>query len=169
MGLPTQPMRDEHLGFTDAVELLRTTADEVGTAPVDELRDDLEQSYLFLEEKILAHARAEDLVLYPAIARLMGYEHALASMTLDHVEIGTLANELGIMRLELVDEEQPPAALLQEIRRVLYGIYALVKAHIGKEEALYFPILDANLNDGEAQTLMDEMETVTRKNRFHLG
>lgn len=166
MGLPTQRLRVEHEGFREKVESFRVTAQDVGIAPVDDLRDALEEAYLFLEETLLPHARAEDLVLYPAINRILGYDKATVSMTLDHVEIGTLANEMGLLRLELIDEEQPTAELLQEMRRVLYGLYALIKAHVGKEETLYFPLIDANMTPEEAGRLFDSMESMGHTHRF---
>ena len=167
--LPTQKLRQEHEGFRESIEVLKNTADEAGVAEVDDLRDSLEQSYLFLEESLLPHARAEDTVLYPAIAKLIGFDKAMASMTLDHVEIGTLANELGILRLELIDEEQPAPGVLQEIRRVLYGLHALIKAHLGKEETLYLPLLDAHMTEDEAARLFEAMDSVGRPSRFSVG
>jgi len=38
----------------------------------------------------------------------------------------------------------------QALRRVLYGLYAVVTVHFAKEEEVYLPILDARLTREEA-------------------
>jgi hemerythrin-like domain-containing protein len=166
MALPTQRLRDEHASFLPHVESLKTTAVDMARAPVAELRPALEDAYLFLENHLMPHARAEDQVLYPEVARLLGSEKSTASMTRDHVEIGTLANELGILRVELVDDEEPARELLDEIRRVLYGLHALIKAHFAKEEELYLPLIDGNLTEDQAEVLFDAMGAIGKHQRF---
>lgn len=166
MTLPTQRLRAEHAELLPKVEALKDLAHDVGVAPIDELRRGLESAYLFLENDLIPHARAEDQVLYPAIARILGSEKAMQGMTQDHVEVGTLANELGVLRVELVDDEEQAAELLREIRRVLYGLYALLKHHFAKEEDIYLPVIDRDATEGEAASLMDAMEAVSRNSRF---
>lgn len=169
MTLPTQKLRDEHAHLLPEIEKLRIVADEIDTAPPDELRDALEGAYLFLENHLIPHARAEDRVLYPAVARVLGSEHATETMTRDHVEVGTLANELGVLRVELVDDEEPTRNVRSEARRVLYGLYALVKAHFAKEEEIYLPLLDRTMTAAEFERLYEAMEAVSRDSRFQVA
>ena len=168
MTLPTQRLRDEHAGLLPNIECMKQLAHDVITAPADEVRDGLEEAYLFLEHKLIPHARAEDRVLYPVIARMLGSDRAMLGMTRDHVEVGTLSNELGILRVELVDDEEPPTETKQEIQRVLYGLYTLIKHHFAKEEELYLPLLDGNLSEEETMKLFQEMERVSRNSRFQI-
>jgi iron-sulfur cluster repair protein YtfE (RIC family) len=168
MTLPTQRLRDEHAGLLPNIESLKQLAHDVVTAPADELRDGLEEAYLFLEHKLIPHARAEDRILYPAIAKVLGSGRAMEGMTREHVEVGTLSNELGILRVELVDDEEPATELKHEIQRVLYGLYTLLKYHIAKEEELYLPLLDGNLSEEETTKLFEEMERVSRDSRFQI-
>ena len=55
----------------------------------------------------------------------------------------------GVLRSQLtgaaVSESQQ-----QALRRVLYGLYAVVTVHFAKEEEVYLPILDARLTREEA-------------------
>ena len=50
----------------------------------------------------------------------------------------------------------------QALRRVLYGLYAIIKLHLAKEEEIYFPILEARLAASEVDHPVEAMErTVT--------
>ena len=169
MTLPTQKLRDEHAHLLSGVEELRVVADNIDTTPAEELREALEDAYLFLENHVIPHARAEDRVLYPAVARALGSPHATDTMTRDHVEVGTLANELGVVRMEVVDDQEPPPAVRREARRVLYGLYALVKVHFAKEEEIYLPLLDRTMSAGEFNQLYEAMEAVGRDSRFQVA
>ena len=81
----------------------------------------------------MPHARAEEEVLYPAWAELVGFADAAVPMVHDHEEIvGRIA------RLEATDVAD--ADTLQEL---LYGLYALISAHFRKEEDLQLPAFDA--------------------------
>ncbi len=167
MPLPTERLRNEHNALLPNIEELKLVAHDVATAPADELRDALEEAYLFLENKLIPHARAEDQVLYPVIARILGSDKAMIGMTRDHVEVGTLANELGILRVELVDSE-PTVEQKREIQSALYGLYALIKHHFAKEEELYLPILDRNLTEEECGRLFEELDAVSTNTRFQV-
>jgi len=46
----------------------------------------------------------------------------------------------------------------QALRRVLYGLSAVVTVHFAKEEEVYLPILDARLIADEAHQLFEAME-----------
>jgi iron-sulfur cluster repair protein YtfE (RIC family) len=152
----TKPLRDEHRELLPHIERLRATADDVGRVPGDVLRAKVDDAYDFLAHQLLPHAEAEDEVLYPEVARLMGAAKATATMSRDHVAVSQLISELGSLRLARGDE--PDGRRHGELRRVLYGLYALVKTHFAKEEEIYLPILDERLTLGEASELFARME-----------
>jgi hemerythrin-like domain-containing protein len=66
------------------------------------------------------------------------------------VEVGRLTEELSALR------NAPDNA--NDLRRVLYGLYTLVKVHFAKEEEVYLPLLDARLSEQEAQAMFARME-----------
>ena len=49
------------------------------------------------------------------------------------------------------------------MRRVLYGVYALVKVHFAKEEEIYLPILDGYLTPERAREMFENMEAAAHK------
>jgi iron-sulfur cluster repair protein YtfE (RIC family) len=156
MVLLTQPLRDEHQELLPYVEQLRTVADGVGSAAVDSLRLGIDEVYEFLSRHLMPHAQAEESALYPVVQRVMGAPEATATMSRDHVEISRLTDDLGVLRTDLAGAPSD-TALAPELRRVLYGLYTLVKVHFAKEEEVYLPLLDARLSEAEADDLFASM------------
>lgn len=157
MAIPTQPLRDEHKDLLPHIVGLRTAADSVGEAEAADVQRNVAESHDFLVHHLLPHAQAEERALYPVVARLMGAPEATATMTRDHVEIGRLTAELGVLRTGL-SGTTINAAQARSLRAVLYGLSALVSLHFAKEEEVYLPILDERLTESEARQMFEAME-----------
>ena len=164
----TQPLRDEHQELLPSIELLRTVADSIGEVPIESLRRGVDEAYAFLTHHLFPHAQAEERALYPVVGRLMGAPEATATMSRDHVEVGRLTEELGLLRSHLVGASvsEPQAKAL---RRVLYGLYAVVTVHFAKEEEVYLPLLDARLTAEEASRMFEAMERATQEAKCNVG
>lgn len=130
---PTDAFRAEHAELIEHIEHLRVAAHKLPELSIDERADVLERVLDFLRDHLLPHARAEELVLYPEWARLVGYADAAAPMVHDHESIVA-----RVERLEQTDREDTDT--LQEL---LYGLYALIGVHFRKEEDLQLPAFDA--------------------------
>jgi iron-sulfur cluster repair protein YtfE (RIC family) len=131
--LPTQPFRDEHRELVKHIEHLAEAAREVPRLTSEE-RGALRDRVLdFLRGTLLPHAAAEEEVLYPEWARLVGFADAAVPMLHDHEAIVA-----RVRRLEVVDVENVDA--LQEL---LYELHALVSVHFAKEEDIQLPAFDA--------------------------
>lgn len=164
----TQPLRDEHKELLPHIELLRTVADTIGEAPVASLRRSIDEAYAFLTHHLLPHAQAEERTLYPVVGRLIGAPEATATMSRDHVEIDRLTQELGSLLSHLVGGSMSTEEE-QALRRVLYGLSALIRVHFAKEEEIYLPILDARLTADEAHQLFEAMERAAHEARGPVG
>ncbi|MEP0764806.1 MAG: hemerythrin domain-containing protein [Chloroflexota bacterium] len=158
----TQPLRDEHQELFPHIERIRTVADEVGDIPSESLRRDVDAVYDFLAHHLIPHAEAEDRALYPVVARVLGAPEATATMRRDHVEIGRLVGELAGLRAQ-IGEGALSVPLAKGLRRVLYGLHALVKVHFAKEEEVYLPLLDTRLSPDEAHRLFEDMEAAAKE------
>ncbi|HEX9068964.1 MAG TPA: hemerythrin domain-containing protein [Ktedonobacterales bacterium] len=106
---------------------------------------------------LLPHAQAEERALYPVVAKVIGAPEATATMRRDHVEIARLVEELGAQR-ERLTGPAISAGEVQTLRRILYGLYSMVKLHFTKEEEVYLPLLDARLTASEATAMFEAME-----------
>ena len=164
----TQPLRDEHKELIPHIEMLRTVADSIGTVPLASVQQRVEEAYTFLTHHLTPHAQAEERALYPVIGKLMGAAEATATMSRDHVEIGRLTGELGVLRSQLTGASSVSESQQKALRRVLYGLYAVVTVHFAKEEEIYLPILDARLTREEAKQMFEAMELAAREAKSKL-
>ena len=158
----TQPLREEHRELLPHLTQIQAIADTIGTVPIASLRQEIDDIFAFLTHQLLPHAQAEERALYPVVGRLMGAPEATATMSRDHVEIKRLTEQLGELRSRLGNET---LEVSQEhaLRRVLYGLSALVAVHFAKEEEVYLPLLDTRLSPHEATSLFATMETAAHE------
>jgi iron-sulfur cluster repair protein YtfE (RIC family) len=146
------------------IERIRRVADSVGTVPVGMLRERIAEVRGFLVHELLPHARAEDAELYPVVARLLGAPEATATMRHDHVEVAGLVDELEAVEPELAAPSLP-LEVEHALRRILYGLYALVKVHLVEEDEIYLPMLDAGLSEEEATSMFAAMGAAEARER----
>ena len=98
----------------------------------------------------------------------MGAPETTATMSRDHVEVGRLIEELGSLGSHLVDAGVS-ASQEKALRRVLYGLSAVVRVHFAKEEGIYLPILDAGLTPEEAHRMFEAMERAAQEAKSTMG
>ena len=131
---PTEPFRTEHQELLGHIEHLAHAAREMPRLSEPE-RDALRDRVLgFLRDTLLPHAVAEEEILYPEWAKLVGFADAAVPMVHDHQAIVA-----RIERLQAAD-----IADIDALQELLYGLYALISVHFRKEEDLQLPVFDAN-------------------------
>ena len=162
MNTLTQPLREEHKELFPHVDQIRQVAERIGEAPIAEIRLGLEEAYDFLAYHLKPHAEAEDAALYPVVQQVLGSPDATKTMSRDHVEVGRYIEDLATLKNSLSDD---PLSRQQttSLRRVLFGVYALVKVHFAKEEEVYLPILDQRLTPEAAQKMFERMESAAHE------
>lgn len=162
MNTLTQPLREEHKELFPSVDRIRQVAELIGEAPISEVRQGVEEVYDFLAYHLKPHAEAEDAALYPVVQKVLGSPDATRTMSRDHVEVGRYIEELASLKENLSDPALT-SEQTQSLRRVLYGVYALVKVHFAKEEEVYLPILDQRLTPESAHEMFKAMEDAAHK------
>ena len=98
MTTPTQPLREAHRELLPHLDQRRLAADGVGADPPADTRRAVDAAYAFLVGQLLPHGQAEEAALYPVVGPLLGASEATATMRRDHVAIGRLTEELGVLR-----------------------------------------------------------------------
>lgn len=129
---PTEQFRQEHAQLLEHIEHLRVAAREIPGLSIDERRELINRVLDFLEGTLLAHARAEEEVLYPEWARLVGYPDAAAPMVHDHEAIVARVAQLKAARPEDTDS----------VQELLYELHGLILVHFAKEEDIQLPVFD---------------------------
>ena len=128
--------RKEHVEFAPEVLRIRSVADRMETLPSAELGAELEAVRVFLCERLPRHEEEEEAAVYPVVAKMMGGEDPMSSMARAHVEISHLVR----VYRQLLDElplEGPDRDDLVDLRRVLYGLHAILRLHFAQEEEAY--------------------------------
>lgn len=164
----TEPLREEHQHLLPQIEKLRVVADCVGDFSRDHLQRSIDEVYHFLAHSLIPHAAAEEAVLYPAVGKVLGTPQATTAMSRDHVEISRLTEQLRILRSRIFQPDFDGVTAM-ELRRVLYGLYSVVKLHLAKEEEIYLPILDNYLSEGDAHELFHKIAEIADNEARHLS
>ncbi|HLF56878.1 MAG TPA: heavy metal translocating P-type ATPase, partial [Thermoanaerobaculia bacterium] len=135
-------VRAEHAVLRPEVERLRTIADRLGELPAAAAHAELVTLRAFLERELLPHQEREDATVYPLLAARIGGEDPIAPMTRAHLEIAHGVRQLGRLLDELPAGELEPEDL-RDLRRILYGLHAVLRLHFAQEEEHYLPVLAA--------------------------
>ena len=78
-----------------------------------------------------------------------------------------LTSELAELRAKL-DAIDIGVITANDLKRVLFGLYTLVKVHFAKEEEVYLPLLDQNLTEDEAREMFENMESAAAEAKTHV-
>jgi hemerythrin-like domain-containing protein len=139
----------EHESLRPGLERLREAADGLGTQPGCEAIADVHSVQRFLVDELAPHEVAEGTLLYPVLDRVLGGAESTATMSRAHAEIARLIRRLGRV-LEAIDAEQPDDDDVRELRRLLYGLHAILRLHFAQEEEGYFSLLEERVDHASA-------------------
>ena len=151
----TDPLRAEHRRLVPRIEELRLAAAGLRDRDAAAALARVDRALTFLEEELVPHARAEEGGLYPAVEKVLGSPRCTETMRRDHVEIARMTDALRYLRARLADG--PRVDTLEALRRLLYGLHAVVMLHFAKEEEIYLPVLDEQLSSEGAEELVERM------------
>ena len=131
---------EEHRRLRPELDRIRAVADEIGSVPPAEALRDVRSVHQFLVEELEPHEQAEEAELYPVLARVLGGTDPTGTMSRAHVEIAHLIRRLGGLLADIDDE--PDDQDQRELRRVLYGLHAVLRLHFAQEDEGYFSLTD---------------------------
>lgn len=115
---------------------LRASNDELSAAVIEVLH--------WIHHVLEPHAQWEDRWLYPQIAARAGTPWATKLMTYEHEQIRETAHAVAAARLDLHDHGSTAAVI--ELRGQLFGLGAILRAHMVREERFLIPLLDTSAN-----------------------
>lgn len=135
----TRRFEAEHVVVRTALDEIRSTADQLGVLRPVPAAVAVTNVYRLLVDRVAPHESAEQEVLYPAMEALLGGSDPTGPMSRAHVEIAHQIRRLG----QLLDEIGPEgldAEDTAELRRLLYGLYAVLRLHTLQEEESYLSL-----------------------------
>ena len=131
----------EHRTLRPGLDRLRAAADMLGWPPDVKAVAEVRAVHRFLLEEVGPHEVAEGAELYPVLDRALGGSESTVTMSRAHAEIARLIRRLGRV-LDALDPDRPDAGEVLELRRLLYGLHAILRLHFAQEEEGYFSLLD---------------------------
>jgi len=140
-----QRLRADHDAVLPEVEQIRAVADGLSTeeadlAPAHRLLERLETT-------LVPHEREDERLLLPLVSRALGNPEATAALSRTHAEIdhqvARLRRLLGQLGPDSVQGED-----VIELRRLLYGLYAVLRLHNAQEEEGAFSLVPSAGRDG---------------------
>ena len=141
----TRALYNQHRAVLPIVEQVRAVADDLveesgrqAIEPVSKLLDQL-------ENQLLPHERAEDAELLPIVARTMGGADPTGALSRTHGEIEHYVSRLRRVLADLASTAE--VADIVELRRLLYGLHAILRLHNAQEEEGVFSLLPEETTD----------------------
>jgi heavy metal translocating P-type ATPase len=133
--------RAEHRELLPEIKRIRNVADRLDVLPPSDAKLEVEAVHRFLVDKVLPHNDAEDATMYPAVARLIGGEDPTAPMGRMHLEIAHMVRVLG-RHIKELPSEGPGVEDMRDLRRILYGLDAILRLHFTQEDEAYIALID---------------------------
>jgi len=138
-------LKIEHDAVLAVVEQIRSVADGLSTqdsdlAPAHTLFDRLER-------ELLPHERADEALLVPLVDRALGRTDTTVALSRTHAEIEHQVSRLRRLLTDLDNDTVQPEDVV-ELRRLLYGLYAVLRLHNAQEEENAFSLVPAAAGRG---------------------
>lgn len=156
----TQVSTEHRERLISHVEEMRQLADAIGERPWPSLAPRIADEHDFLVSTLVPHMQAVEAAVYPELDRLLSCRLAMAPMEREHAEITRLVAQFGDL-IGHLQTAQVPGGEATELYRVMYRLYTILKVHL-REESLYVPILEHNLDPAKADALVIAMDHAAR-------
>jgi hemerythrin-like domain-containing protein len=118
----------------------------------------------FFRNDVDPHARAEELVLYPEVARLLNV-HLSDMLVHEHRKIDRLVADLAEAHSAMAVQHEVPSS----VPATLDALVSLMRSHLRQEEEVLLAMLDEHLTTAEADALFERMEQATSDSTVSLG
>jgi heavy metal translocating P-type ATPase len=128
----------EHDAMLAVVEQIRAVADALSTQS-----SDLTAAHTLLhrlETELLPHERADEALLVPLVDRALGGTDVTVALSRTHAEIEHQIGRLRRLLTGLDNDTVLPEDVI-ELRRLLYGLYAVLRLHNAQEEESAFSLV----------------------------
>ncbi len=131
----------EHRAIRTGLVRVRQAADALGTGDDAAAMDLVRDVHRLLVEVIAPHEAAEEETLYPVVGRVLRGRDPTGTMSRAHVEIARQVRHLTGL-LDEVGDGPPDDLDVAELRRTLYGLYAVLALHTAQEDESYLSLAE---------------------------
>ena len=132
MAVDTAGFHKAHDELNDQCSDVRTLARHLPELTPEERLAARRHILRYLRKDVDPHTKLDELLLYPAVAERLGDPLVAASMNYDHLAIRHWISKIAAADVADVDR----------LQRLLYGLDALIRVHIWKENELFLAELE---------------------------
>jgi hypothetical protein len=136
-----QRFQAEHLKLLPLIDQLRRLADRLDSLPPRQALAEAQWLSRLLTGELLPHEQAEETEFYPVVGRLLGAADATGTMSRAHAEI-MHQTRVFCRLLDELSPNGPEPEDLPELRKLLYGLYAILSLHFAQENADYLSLIE---------------------------
>jgi soluble P-type ATPase len=136
LGQLSAALKSTHGELRPKVDELSALATRLDLIPKEEATRELRRVDAFLMEHLLPHEQAEQDRVFPEFAMLLPGEDPSTGLIRTHQEIARLTR-LYHRYVNQLPEDGPNPDDLRDLRRALYGLYAILTLHFSQEDELY--------------------------------
>jgi hemerythrin-like domain-containing protein len=122
--------------------------------PADNPQEQAEDAVRFFRDNLVAHFRAEEEALFPAIRTCV--PHAVTMLNILSAEHSEMRVRVGNLAHPLPDDEV-------SLKTKLKALGDLLERHIRREERELFPLYEANIPEAEATRIGVEIAHLTNR------
>jgi hypothetical protein len=151
-----QVAHEHHERILAHVDRMPEMADALLTAHADDARAQVVELHAFLNGTLLPHIDAAERSLYPELERMFQNRHSMAPMRKEHAEIKRLVGDFGTLSAEAREGRLTLGRSLA-LRRVAFGLYALLKVHLAEEDA-YLRIINRGADQEMGEVIAAALE-----------
>ena len=157
-------LRHQHDKLHAGVDAMASLRDQLGLLGSEAVLAGVDRTLDFFRHDAGPHAQAEELVLYPEVARTLNV-HLSETLVREHREMNRLVGVLGEERAAMARGTGVPSRL----HRTLTSLVTVMRAHLRQEEEVLLTLLDEHLSDAQAYELYERMEVATFDAMVALG
>lgn len=129
-------LASKHASLRPYIGELASLAGGLGSLPQEQIYGELLRMRRALEDEILPHEEEEQERAYPILARLLYPEDPTGPLIQTHQEIRRLVRLYGRL-VDRIPPEGPRPEERRDLRRILYGLHAILTLHFAQEDELY--------------------------------
>lgn len=150
------PLRDYRAHLHAGLSTLQVAASAASTAEQPIALKSLDGALAYLQGQFLPVSRAEEFTLFIAVDGVLGAVDSCQVMKAQHTTIMRMTGDLA-QTIEAARTDGDVRSYAKYLDPLLYGLYALVRAHLESEDDAYLPLLDSALSESQVGMVVDNL------------
>jgi hypothetical protein len=154
------PYREWRASLRGGLPSLAKAAAAAGQGPEAEAREALAAAMRYVNGTLLPASDAEEFTLFPTVDGVFGITGSCEVLEAQHAAMRAMAGDLRQVAAA-AEKDGDTCAYAKYLQPLLWGLYALARAHLDAEDAVFLPLLDEHLSESQVNVLVENSERIT--------